>query len=363
MADQQDSNQADKSPDKSTLPTAADLEALAEKERGSFMDPTQLSAKRQADTAAILEGRKPDASKADDGGAGADDDTKLTDDERAAKAVADGADDGKAEEGKKAEGEDGKAKGEEGGKGEQLPDWLKGRSDRVATKERAVETRERELADKERELEEREAALKAAPKLEPIKAPDKPKPADFDDVETYETARDKFDADLKTFNDETAKRAADAVKKSEPKKADDDKGTKAPALPAGISQADLNEATGNIANVLTKEQVADLGDSKKVPNLTAAVVIHLGAQGKDRTKDMADFIVKSPKTMAAIAALPAIKQGGAFERAFVERPKPKQTSAAPAPLNRLDGGAKVGTESYAEYEARRNAEDIAERMH
>jgi hypothetical protein len=228
-ADQQ--QQAKPQPDKpkaATMPTAAELDALAEAERSSFMNPTELSARRQAETAATLEGKKPDA----------DNDPAVLD-----------------------------------------PD-------------------------------------------------------------------------------------AEAAKKKPEARADDKKADAAPALPAGISQADLQEATGNIANVLTKEQAADLADSKKVPNLTAAVVVHLGDQNKERTRDMVDFITKSPKTMAAIAALPPIKQAGAFERAFTDRPKSKTVSDASAPLDRVNTMSPgLGGETFSEYEARRNAEDIAERMH
>lgn len=306
--------------------------------RAAVVDDKSATADKPDDDAAAAAKVGQDTAKA-----AAGDDTL-----KAGEAPADKA--GKGEGGEKAAAKDGD---------EEIPSWLKGRLERVATKERRADETNQQHLDRIAELEEENAALKAAPKVIALpKEPVKPKSSDFDTPEEYETARDKFDTDKAVYDTakaEAAKVPAKVEAKAAPKAAPG-----APALPLGITAEDLGEAATNIRNAAGT--LADaISDEKKVPTFTAAMMMHVSEQPKERTKEMVDWVIKSPKTMAAIAKLPPIKQAGAFERAFTERPTSKTVSTAPKPIERLGTGVERSNENFADFEARRNAEERAER--
>lgn len=339
-------NPQDKQPSQPQAPKAPTWE----EETAGFHAPGEAPAKAAA-------GANDDdpAKKGDDAGAGAGN----GDDVDGAAAAKVGAAHPKAadagENGKTAEGEGGK-EGEP--KEDELPGWLKDRVARANNKEaRAEQSRQADL-DRIAELEEKNAALEAAAKVKEKPALVKPKAADFESVDDYEEARDAYDAEVKAREAAAAK---EPEKKAEPKKPEADK-TKAPDLPAGITQVDVDAAAENIRSKTSLDIVKQLGDSKVVPVLTTIMLMHLGEQAGDRMKDMAAFVIKSPKTMAAIGALPPLRQAAALERAFIERPQAKTTSKAPAPIDRIEkNGLDRSVEGFADFEARRNAEELAER--
>lgn len=285
-----------------------------------------------------------------------DADTGLADDAGAAKVTGDdkgAADPGK--DGKAAEGEGGKAAEP---KEDELPGWLKDRVARANAKEARVDQSRQEDLDRIAELEETLEAERAAKKAaeKPLV---KPTAADFDSVDEYEAARDTYDAEVKARADAAAK---EPEKKAAPEKKAEDKTKAAPDLPAGITQDDVNAAAESIRSKTNLETVRQLGDSKVVPVLTTMMLMHVGEQPAERMKDMAAFVIKSPKTMAAIGALPPLRQAAALERAFNERPQPKTTSKAPPPIDRIEkNGIDRSTEAFGDFEARRNAEEVAER--
>lgn len=302
----------------------------------TIMTPEQLSAKRRGET----EGDVVDKAKP------AEDDKKAGDDKVDDKAKT-------AAEAEKKGGDDKAKEGEE-----KLPSWLEARTKRVADKERKVDDRESAEKQRIRDLEEENEQLRAKAAAKPAaedKAPVRPKASDFDDVDTYEEARDEYDTAKAAWD----KKAATAAKEPEKKAAP---ASKAPPLALGMTDKEFTGYLDTVNKAIGDDLAADISDSKKVPRLTEVMIAQMAHTPEEDAKDMARFVIDNPKTMKAIADLAPMAQAGALERAFLERTKPKLKSDAPKETKRINASeAGNGGFNYKDFEKQRNAQEIEER--
>ena len=227
----------------------------------------------------------------------------------------------------------------------ELPSWLKERVARVSTKEDAVSRRETELAAREQEIADREAAVAVAA----LEAPD---PDDFQTVAAYEKAKENHARQVELLKGK--KPAAEPAK---------DAPAADPQMAVlGLTKEEISSGVDRIIELVPKAIAEGL---QNAPALPAALLMEIADQPtKEQAEHLSRFVIGNPKTIAAIAKLPARQQAAALVRAAIEKPPAtaKLKSGAPTPIDPVKPnatGESLSASNFADFERRRNAEEIA----
>ncbi len=215
-----------------------------------------------------------------------------------------------------------------------LPPYLQKRIERSTAKQRRIEDKEREVAEREVAVAAKEAEA-AAPKPAP-----EPKRDDYETDEEFDEAKAEHEA-------------------AKPKPA---------PLPLGLTVEEVSGAKSTIRSRISASMSQKLGDVNVVKALPHAVLMEIAEQPtKEETERMARFVIGNQPKMMEIAKLPPRRQAVAFREAFTAKPpaerKIKPGAEPPiAPVNgRATTGVNLATKSFADYEAIRNAEEVAAR--